>query len=275
MKNFLAVAQESCFKAGKEALNYFNKEHTFHHKGELANFATEADLASEKVIFEMVQKNFPKHNFLSEEMGLVDNKNEYTWVVDPIDGTVNFSHGQVLWGVSMALFKKDKPIMGVIYMPVLKELFWAEKGKGAWVRREMGEMGEIGEGEKIGVSGEKVLEKSLMGAELDYPATRPKQKFPMEKFFRYFPTPITNYLSTVYELTSLASGRMDGFIEESPYIWDIGAGVLMVEEAGGKVTDWEGKPIIWDLGGKKHYNIIVSNGILHKEILIKFKSLKV
>lgn len=257
----LNLAKEATEKAGKAAFKYFNKTHSFHHKGELANFATEADLESEQIIYNLVRKYFPKHNFLSEEMGMVDNSSEYTWVVDPIDGTVNFSHGQPLWGPEIALFKNSQPVLGAIYLPVLNELYYAQKGKGAFLN-----------GKKIQVSKENILARSLIGTELSYPAQRASQKMPFERFFRNFPTPIMCSLSTAYDLAYIASGKMDGFVEENPYAWDIGAGAVLIEEAGGKMTDWNGKPIIWKLTTEKHYNVIASNGILHKEILERFNS---
>ncbi len=257
----LAFAKIAAQKAGETTLKYFKKEHDYHHKGEASNFATEADLASEKVIFNLLKKHFPKHNFLSEEMGMVDNNSDYTWVADPIDGTVNFSHGQVLWGVELALFFKSEPIIGVVYLPILNELFYTQKGKGAFLN-----------GRKIRVSAEADIEKSLMGIETAYPSGRKLQKFPFELFIRNIPSVLGLSLSTAYDLAALADARIDGFVEEITCIWDIGAGALLVEEAGGKITDWKGKPIKWELGTDKHYSTIASNGILHKEIISRLKS---
>ncbi|MCL5675894.1 MAG: inositol monophosphatase [Patescibacteria group bacterium] len=258
---FLDLAREAAEKAGKTAMSYFKKEHTFHHKGEPSNFCTEADLHSEKVIFELVKKHFPKHSFLSEEMGLVNNGSEYTWVVDPIDGTVNFSHGQPLWGVEIAVFKNNMPFIGVVYLPVLNELYFAQKGQGAFLN-----------GEKIGTSRTKKLESSLIGLEVNYPAGRKVQKFPFEKFIRNIPAVLGMSASTAFDLVAIARGGMDGFVEEEAYIWDIAGGMVLVEEAGGKVTDWKGKALVWKLDTEKLYQHIASNGILHTEILERFKS---
>lgn len=259
--DLINLAKEAAEKAGKTALTYFQKEHIFHHKGELANFATEADLACEKVIYDLVKKNYPDHNFLSEEMGIVDNSSEYTWVVDPIDGTVAFSHGWPLWGVSIALFKEKQPVMGVINLPLLQEMCFCKKGKGVFCN-----------GKKIRVSGEDVLAKSLVATEFSYPNARPKQKFPFENFYRHFPAVIATTICTVLDFTYLACGKVEGLIEETPLIWDIAAGSILLEEAGGKITDWQGKPIVWELTTEKHYDIIASNRILHKEILERFNS---
>lgn len=256
--NLAKVAVE---KAGKAAFKYFNKVHTLHHKGELANFATEADLESEQIIYNLVRKYFPKHNFLSEEMGLVDNSSEYTWVVDPIDGTVNFSHGQPLWGPEIALFKNNQPFLGVIYIPVLKELYYGEKGQGSYKN-----------GKKIHVSQTSNLGKSLIGFEVDYPKGRKSQKFPYEKFIRNMPSVLGMSTSTAFDLVAIARGSMDGFVEEEAYNWDIAGGVVLVEEAEGMVTDWQGKPLVWELNTTKIYNHICSNGVLHKELLERLQS---
>lgn len=258
---FLTLAQEAGIKAGKVALSYFKKEHTFHHKGELANFATEADLACEKTIFDLARKHFPQHSFLSEEMGLVKKNSEFTWVVDPIDGTVNFSHGQPLWGVEIALFKGNKPFLGVIYLPVFNELYYGQKG-----------LGSFKNGEKISVSRIDNIEKSLIGFEVDYPSGRKSQKFPFAQFIKNTPAVLGLSTSTAYDLVSISRGSMDGFVEEKAYNWDIAGGVVLAQEAGGKVTDWEGKPLVWELNTIKMYDHIASNGVLHKEILERLNS---
>ncbi|MBI3384649.1 hypothetical protein HY030_00465 [Candidatus Gottesmanbacteria bacterium] len=174
--DILDFAKQAAEEGGKAALSYFNKEHTYHHKGHLSNFATEGDLASEKVIYDIVRKNFPRDNFLSEEMGLVDNSGEYTWVVDPIDGTVAFSRRLPLWGIAISLFKGDEPILGVINFPVFKEMYWCEKNKGAFLNNK-----------KINVNTVSDLQKSLVALEYSYADNRPKQKFPFDAFLRNFP----------------------------------------------------------------------------------------
>lgn len=257
----LSLVKEACEKAGRATLNYFNKTHTLHHKGELANFATEADLESEQIIFNLVKKYFPKHNFLSEEMGLIDNSGEYTWVVDPIDGTVNFSHGQPLWGPEIGLFKNNRPILGAIYLPVFQELYYALKGHGSYKN-----------GSKIHVSETNNLGSSLIGFEVDYPQGRIWQKFPYDKFIKNIPAVLGMSTSTAFDMVAISRGSMDGFVEEKAYNWDIAGGVILVEEAGGKVTDWVGKPLVWELNTTKKYDHICSNGVLHKELLERLRS---
>ncbi|MBI3980960.1 inositol monophosphatase [Candidatus Microgenomates bacterium] len=263
MTNLLKTAQEGVLKAGKAALALFRKEHEYHHKGEDANFSTEADLESEKILYEMVKDKFPKHNFLSEEMGLVDCGSDWTWVIDPIDGTFNFSHGQPLWGVECGIFKGDKPVIGVLYFPVLKELYFAQKEKGAYLDKEPLAVSKIGR-----------LSQALIALSLSYPAQRKLQKLPYEKLIHQGELMISQSLSTAYDLAAVASGRTDGFIEELTCIWDIAGGVVLIEEAGGKVTDWEGKKLVWEIRKNKLYNLIATNSLIYKPLREKFDHLR-
>lgn len=254
--DLLEFAKKVALESGKEAFSYFRVKHFYHHKGEKANYATEADLASEKTALEMINKIYPDHNFLSEERGHVDKKGEFTWVMDPIDGTVNFSHGQTLWGTELAVFKGNVPVIGVICLPVSGELFYAEKGKGAYCCDR-----------KIKVSKTTSLEESLIGLEFAYPAERKNQKMPFERIIRNLPSMLGCSQSTAYDLAALADGRIDGFIEEAACIWDIAGGSVIVEEAGGKLTDWRGKQIEWVLNyDEKHYDLIASNRVLQSDL---------
>ena len=262
MKDLLKISQEAVLAAGKMSLSYFQKEHTYHHKGEDANFATEADLASEKMIYQIVRKNFPGHNFLSEEMGLVDKNGEYTWVVDPIDGTVNFSHGQPLWGVECGIFKNSVPIIGLLYFPVLKEFYFAQQGKGAYLNNK-----------KIIVSAINKTSKSLIALSVAYPAQRKLQKLPYEKIIRETDLVISQSMSTAYDLAALGGGRIDGFIEEITCIWDIAGGVVLLEEAGGKITDWRGRPLAWEIKKHKNYDLISANKVLYPKLFKEFNTL--
>lgn len=254
--DYLTFAKEVSLGGGKIALFYFNKKHSIHVKEESINFATEADLACEKFVFEKIRKEYPDHSFLSEEMGLVKRKSRYTWVLDPIDGTVNFSRGLPLWGVSLALFDDKSPIVGTIYFPVFDELYFAQKGKGAFHGKK-----------KIRVSSSNKLPRSLVIVEFGYPKNRRKLTLPVAGFMKDFPAMFLTPLSTVYDMVSLASGKVEGFIEEHPLIWDIAAGSLIAEEGGAKVTDWQGNKLVYELTTYKYYQILASNGILHDEIM--------
>lgn len=263
MNKILDLAKKITVDAGAETLKSFKQDHTLKHKGEATNFATEADLASEKLIFTEVKKRFPDHNFISEEMGFVKGGGKYTWVVDPIDGTFNFSHGQPLWGVECAVFEGNEPIIGVMYFPVLKELFYASKDGGAFLNQE-----------KIKVSSSPNIDSSLVAFSTAYPSQRKKQKFPFENFMRKFDAITSISLSTAYDLAAVSCGRVDGFIEEITCAWDIAGGVVLIEEAGGVTTDWKGAPIKWNLSNLNHYyEIIGANRMLQPKIRAKFNEI--
>jgi len=254
--DYLSFAKNIVSEAGKTAIYYYHKPHTYHVKGEATNFATEADLACEKFIFEKIKKHFPRDSFLSEEMGMIKGASNFTWVLDPIDGTVNFSRQLLFWGVSLALFKDNQPIIGVIYLPELNNLFFAEKGKGTFLN-----------GAKIKVSNTTILAKSIIEVGLSYPQQRKNQKLHFENFFRNFPAVIINTFSTIGPMCYVAEGKIDGFIIEDDLNWDIAAGQVIIEEAGGIVTDWQGNKISYELESKKYYQTVVSNGKVHEEIL--------
>lgn len=254
--DYLSFTKKVTKEAGEVTLSYFDKKHTYQIKEGAINFATEADLACEKFVFEKIKKTFPDHSFLSEEMGMVAKKSRYTWVLDPIDGTVNFSRGLPLWGVSLALFEDTLPIAGTIYFPVFDELYFAQKGKGAFRGKK-----------KIRVSSCDKLPRSLVIVEFGYPENRRKLTLPVAGFMKDFPAMFLTPLSTVYDMVSLASGKVEGFIEEHPLIWDIAAGAIIVEEAGGKVTDFSGNKLVYELKKDKYYDVLASNGKLHDEIL--------
>lgn len=243
------------------ALSFFAKTHIYHEKEESANFSTEADLASEKIVFDFIKQKHPDDSFLSEEMGFVQKKGNRIWVLDPIDGTVNFSHGQPLWGVSLAVFYEKELQYGAIYLPVLKDLFFAQKGRGVFLNNQ-----------KIQVSDRSDMNTALIGFETAYPSGRRVQKFPFDQFLRKTPSVIGLSLSTVYDLAAIAGGRLDGFIEESTCIWDIAAGTLLVEEAGGLVCDWKGHALKWEWEKEKKYNLIAGNRPIQKQLLFSMQN---
>src|SRR5262245_53009959 len=128
---FLEVAKEAAIEAGKVVKSYYNSELALQGKGHYTNFATKADLESEAKVIEIITKNFPEHNIIGEESGRVENNSQYTWAIDPIDGTIPFVDGIPFFGISVGLLKNNKPFVGVINMVAADELFWAEEGEGA------------------------------------------------------------------------------------------------------------------------------------------------
>jgi len=252
----IEIAKKAAIEAGKKITLLRRKGLSFKGKKRLGDFATDADTLSEKIILDMLQREFPKHNFVSEESGTANRGSEYTWVIDPLDGTIPFSSGLPIFGVSIGLLKKHGPVLGVINLPEQGWLFWAEKGKGAFMNAE-----------RLVVSGKKELMKCVVGVEYGYMGTRGKEAekllIPLVDKVRYPPALGSSVAGCAY----VAKGVLDGYIH-SAHPWDFAAGALIVAEAGGKVTDYEGKPVDWT---KDWIDFFASNGQIHDEILSLIK----
>lgn len=248
---FLQVAKKAAIEAGKIVKKYYLSELTLHNKGHYANFATKADLESEQKIIQIITKNFPDHNIIAEESGNVNKDSEYSWAIDPIDGTIPFVDGIPTFGVSVGLLKNNQPVVGVVYMVAIDELYWAQKDKGAFLN-----------GQKIQVRKEKNLQNCSIG--LDWGHT--DRIIKLDKFFK----PIVEKVRYVYLFGSavsvmvfIAKGMIDGYIIRAN-VWDLAAGVVLIAEAGGKVTDISGKEPNY-LNGKPR--LICSNGLIHDQIV--------
>ncbi|MBI3495007.1 inositol monophosphatase [Candidatus Berkelbacteria bacterium] len=243
-------------------LNYFRKIETIEQKNDNPlDIVTEADVEAERHIVALIQKHFPNHNILAEETGLIKKKSPYTWVIDPLDGTGNFAAGLPYFGISIALFLRKKPILGVTAAPVEGELFYAEKGKGAYLLESSGK--KI----KISVSTTKKLSTAMGIIEGGHNNSLllgwANVLMPKIRKFRVLG-------STALNLAYIACGRVDFFTIPSINTHDIGAGVLLVQEAGGAITTSE--PMALDT--EKKISLIASNTSIHQEILDIVASLK-
>jgi myo-inositol-1(or 4)-monophosphatase len=248
MSKELEVAISAAKEGGEVLKKYFGELDKVVVKSD-KSFQTEADTLSEKKIISIIKDSFPDHTIKGEESGLTNEGSKYVWLIDPLDGTTNFVTGIPFFSVSIALVIDEKPVLGVVYDPNNNQLFEAEVGKG----------GEVN-GQPIKVSEASKLSESMIGY------ARPgktKGKF-VEVFSKVEPATRTPKIlgSMVIHLSYVSSGRLDAAILFSPNPWDFAAGALIVEEAGGKVTDFEGKP--WSLDSK---NILASNGRIHQELL--------
>lgn len=211
--------------------HFFNGPLKISNKEGLNNLVTEADLAAEKDIISVIKKQFPEHYILTEEAGKLITDSEYKWIVDPIDGTVNFANGIPICCVSIALEKNKEIIMGGVYNPFIKELFFAEKNGGAFLNEK-----------KISVSTQDDLLKSCLVTGFPYTYLN-EPNGPLEIFEKLIRKgiPVRRLGSAAIDLCWVACGRFDGFYEHSLQPWDSAAGFLIVEEAGGKVTDFGGE----------------------------------
>lgn len=243
---------EAVHAAAKEMLRFNDLDFKISNKEGINNLVTEVDHASEKIIIDIIKKNYPDHHILTEESGDLVQDSEYKWIIDPIDGTVNFAHRIPICCVSVAIEHKKEIILGAVYNPYLNELFVAEKGGGATLNDK-----------KISVSKkENVINACLVTG---FPYTYlDEPNGPLEVFSRFIRkgVPVRRLGSAAIDLAWVAAGRFDGFYEHKLQAWDSAAGFLLVLEAGGTVTHFNGDPY----SPYKH-GLIASNGKLHDELM--------
>lgn len=223
---------------------------------------TNTDIKVNHFLVDKIRQAFPSHSILSEEEGLKKGKGHtgYQWVVDPLDGTTNFIMRHTFFTTTLALLKDGVPQIGVIYAPYTRELFVAEKGKGA--RRN-----EV----KMHVSDEGSLKTSFLCFAYSHERKSLQRAVAAYQHFEFETRSMRHFGSSSLELAFVAAGRVDGMIITPPVrIWDVAAGMLMVQEAGGTVTDFNGDPNKIATNG-----LVVSNGKVHKQILRLIKQKKI
>ena len=245
---FKSTALSAAKSAGKALLKYYGKSEKAKEKSN-KSLVSKADLEANKTIIRIIKKNFPSHSILSEETGFENKKSDYKWVIDPLDGTHNFLHGIPIFGTSIALEYKNKPVLGVLNFPKLNITAYAEKGKGTFVN-----------GKRARVSDKSKLDYSFIS--VDYGQYDRKRRLKMLENFGSKNIDFRSFGSAVYELLLVACGKSDAYIITSTNEWDVAAGILLIEEAGGKVTDLKGNE--WDFVKK---NFVMSNRRLHNKIL--------
>lgn len=262
-KSFTAVAVNVASKAGEFVKSKLGQTYEWGKKSSPHDLVTEVDKGTEALIRKLIRTYFPTHAVLGEEgveagaeaakRAMEDIKNEeYVWIVDPIDGTTNFVHGLPLFSISIALAHRGEVIVGVVYDPSRDELFVAEKGKGAYVH-----------GQKMSVSQEKALEDSVLSTGV--PSER-EEALPVILRQVHGLTSKARDIrvlgSAALQLAYVAAGRLGGYWQPGLNAWDIAAGLLLVQEAGGRVTD--------PLGGPYHLevrDIVATNGHIHDELM--------
>src|SRR5689334_2853892 len=249
-----AIARE----AGALLMQYFHQGLKIEYKGD-ADLVTAADRASEALIRERIKKSFPSHDVLGEEQGLNDQGGDYRWYVDPLDGTTNFAHGYPVFCVSMAVEHRasSRRVAGVVYDPTRDELFSAEVGKGAQLN-----------GKAIHVSKAATLKECLLAT--GFPSHK-RHKNPNIHFYHQITLRthgVRRAGSAALDLCNVASGRFDGFWEFNLNAWDTAAGVLIVEEAGGTVTNMSGGPFQID-----SRETLATNGLIHEALMHEFREI--
>jgi len=246
----LEKAIEAAKAAGEVLRGSFGGEQRIRYKGE-ADLVTDVDERAERVISEMLRGAFPDYGMLAEEGGRTAGEGDARWIVDPLDGTTNFAHGLPIFSVSIALEKSGEVVLGVVHDPMGEETYVAERGGGATLN-----------GEPIKVSETEELGRALLAT--GFPYDRAGIPAALELFGRL--ATVTQGMrrlgSAALDLCYVAAGRVDAYYERGVHAWDVAAGALILEEAGGRVTDYEGrKP---DLEGE---DIVASNGPLHEALI--------
>lgn len=221
------------------------------HKEGINNLVTEVDTAAEAAIIQIIRAQFPHHTILSEEAGLLEQHSDYVWLVDPIDGTVNFAHGIPLCCVSIALAHQGKLQIAAVFNPMMRELFFAEKGKGAFLNET-----------PIKVSTKSDFSRACLVTGFPYHAPEGKEH-PIKAFERAIlkDLPVRRLGSAALDLCWTAAGRFDGFWEANLSPWDIAAGYLILREAGGRITDFNGKE-----GSYFDKETLATNGQIHEAL---------
>ncbi|MCJ7515202.1 MAG: inositol monophosphatase [Dehalococcoidia bacterium] len=252
-KDVLEVASTAARKAGEILLAHFGSVKKVKRKSQ-GNLVTEADILSEKLIINFLKKEYPDFGILSEESHSSTAINGYTWVVDPLDGTNNYTYGIPLFCVNIALVRDDDILLGVTYDPVSRELFQVEKGKGAHLN-----------GSPIRVSTVGSLQESLVGLDLGYSHERGRQMLNTVNRLWGQVHCVRLMGSSSLGLAYVACGRVSLYFHRYLFPWDIASGLLLVREAGGEVVDWQGRQ-----AQLRDTELVASNPILQREFLQHF-----
>ena len=249
--HYLQVAIAAAKEAGRIQMEHLGHSHSVEYKGEI-NPVTMVDKLCDRTITQMIFSTFPDHDLLTEESPFKKKGSPWRWVIDPLDGTTNYLHGYPCFCVSIGLEVESEMRLGVVYNPILNELFYAKKGEGAFLN-----------GNQIFVSHEDHLDRSLLATGFPYDI-RENADFYL-RYFRQFimkSFAVRRPGSAAIDLCYLAAGRFEGFWELKLHAWDVAAGSLIITEAGGKVTDFKGQSF-----SIYSEEMLASNGLIHEEML--------
>jgi myo-inositol-1(or 4)-monophosphatase len=254
--DLIAPMQAMAREAGSLLMKHFRAHVKIEYKGDV-DLVTVADRESEALILERIRKQFPTHDVMGEEGARIETGSDYKWYVDPLDGTTNFAHGYPVFCVSLAVERLGRRVAGVIYDPSRDEMFSAELGSGARLNQQA-----------MRVSATANLGECLLGT--GFPSHK-RHKNPNIYFYHQITLRthgVRRAGSAALDLCNVASGRYDGFWEFNLNPWDTAAGVLIVEEAGGRVTDFSGGP--FEIASRE---TLASNGLVHEALLHEFKEI--
>ena len=254
---YLETAVEIAREAGALLANFFERRIPFELKGDF-DLVTEADRTSERLVVERLRSHFPAHGIVAEEGGGHESASEFRWYVDPLDGTTNFAHTFPMFNVTLGLERAGEMIAGVVYDPIKGEMFSAERGSGAWLNSR-----------RIHVSQARRLEDSL--ASTGFPSKKRHQNVNIHFYHQMAMAShgVRRTGSAAIDLAYVAAGRLDAFWEFGLNPWDMAAGVLLVSEAGGRVSDMTGAA--HQVRSSKH--VLADNALIHEEVLGLFSEI--
>ncbi len=264
MHYFADLAVEAATLAGKALVGNFRKHHANVYGDQVLSVGNRSlskevtssnDHEADKIIIDLLRDRCPDHNLLTEETGLIDNGSPYTWIIDPLDGSSNFLNHNPFFAVSICLAYENEPITGVIFSPFIEEMIVARKDQGCTVNGRpvrVSDTDEIGRTYVVGCPGGE--KNNVRFAEMEYALHQQIKDF-------------RKIGSAAVECYMVAAGRVDAFTTLSISSWDVAAGVLAVQEAGGRATDFHGNP--WTLD---QTDLLVSNGLVHDAILAELAS---
>jgi myo-inositol-1(or 4)-monophosphatase len=255
------VMIEAARKAGKGLIRDFGElnELQVSKKG-LADFVSAADIKAEQVVFEALEKARPGYSFLGEERGLIEGTDKsHRWIVDPLDGTTNFLHALPHFAVSIALEREGTLVAGLVYNPVSQDLYWAERGKGAYLNNE----------KRLRVAGRSRMEDAVLATGIPFLGHGQHAKFLKELHqMSQRVAGVRRFGAAALDLAFVAAGRFDGYWERDLKAWDIAAGMLLVTEAGGKVSEIDNS----DANPLDTGSILAANMELHPVIEARLKA---
>ena len=252
LSKFEDFAIHTAKKAGDVLSSYFGKVGVLDTKSTSIDLLTEADLASEKCIIDSIKSRFPTHNIITEESDLDTVESEYTWIIDPLDGTTNFVHNLPIFAISIGLQYKNETIVGVILNPIYNQCFHATKEGGSFLNNT-----------SINPTSTNTLSESLLVTGFPYiHDDRWDLSFDLFQDFYNRNHGLRRLGAAALDFCFVAMGRLDGFYEFELKPWDVCAGDLIVREAGGKTSDWDGVSAMPNTGKR----VLASNGKIHKEM---------
>lgn len=249
-KEFRDLIKAAALKSGSLIKKSIGRISTISYKGR-DNIVTDVDKKSERIIIKMITSRFPGHSILSEESGVMDNRSEYRWIIDPLDGTTNFAHAFPFFSVSIALERAGEIVMGAVYDPCRDELFFAESGRGAYLNKK-----------RIEVSGVRKLSGAFLATGFSYGIQRKDKNIGNYRRLLNRTMAIRRAGSAALDLSYVACGRFDGFWEMDLRAWDTAAGYLIVKEAKGMITRFDGTSYI---PGDRY--MLATNNRIHSQIV--------